>query len=67
MKTLHFALIAIVSLVFVSCASKKETMIEKPDQPATRSYSQEQLKKTGQTQPGQALQKVDPSVQVDHH
>ncbi len=62
-KTKYLAFIAAGSLAFSGCANKKESVVEKPDPTVKRVHTQEQLKKTGSTQPGPALEKVDPAVQ----
>lgn len=65
MKIPHISLIAIASVALWGCASKKETMVESTtDQTQKRVHTQEELRKTGETQTGPALERVDPAVQV---
>jgi len=67
MKFQYFFLVAISSLVLPGCARDKEIMVETNDPPQKRVHTQEELKKTGQSQTGAALEKVDPAVQTTHH
>ena len=67
MKIKYVALVAGASLALPGCASQKETMVETPDQTLKRSHTQDELKKTGETQTGPALEKVDPAVQSSRH
>ena len=67
MKFQYFFLVAIASLVLPGCAKDKEIMVETNDQPQKRVHTQEELKKTGQSQTGAALEKVDPAVQTTGH
>lgn len=63
MKILFIILILVTALVFSSCANKKETMVETTtDQGAWRTHTQEELRKTGRTEVGPALEGVDPAV-----
>ena len=64
MKIQYFALVVMASFVFSSCAKNKETIVEAPDPPAKRVHTQEELRKTGQSETGAALEKVDPAVQT---
>ena len=64
MKIQYFAFVAVASFVFSSCAKNKETIVETPDPPTKRVHTQEDLRKTGQSETGAALEKVDPSVQT---
>lgn len=67
MKTKYVALVTGVGLALLGCASKKETVVETPDQTLKRVHTQDELKKTGETQTGAALEKVDPAVQSPRH
>ena len=63
----HFFLAAIAGFVLSGCASEKEIMTQSTtDQTETRVHTQEELRKTGETQTGPALEKVDPAVQTSH-
>ena len=65
MKIRYISLIASASVALSGCANQKETMVQStPDQTQKRVHTQEELRKTGETQTGPALEKVDPSVQV---
>ena len=66
MKTLYFlAIVALGSFAFSGCATDRtETTETRTDQTTTRVHSQDELKKTGESDPGRALEKVDPSVQT---
>lgn len=65
MKIPYISLIAIASVALSGCATQKETMVESTtDQTQKRVHTQEELRKTGETQTGPALQKVDPAVQI---
>lgn len=60
-------LMAFVSLALSGCASQKETVTESTtDQTQKRVHPQEELKKTGETQTGPALEKTDAAVQTTH-
>lgn len=67
MKTYSVALglVALVSFILSGCATTTETATTRQSQtdPATRVHTQEELRKTGQTEIGPALEKVDPAVQ----
>lgn len=54
---------AITSVVLSGCASQKETVIT-TDATEKRVHTRDELQKTGETQTGPALEKVDPSVQT---
>jgi PBP1b-binding outer membrane lipoprotein LpoB len=64
MKISYISLIAVASVALSGCASQKESMVTTTDQTEKRVHTQEELKKTGETQTGPALEKVDPAVQV---
>jgi outer membrane biogenesis lipoprotein LolB len=68
MKIQHFFLVAIAGFVLSGCASEKETMTQSTtDQTEKRVHTQEELRKTGESQTGPALEKVDPAVQMSRH
>lgn len=65
MKIQHIFHIVIASLFLSGCASKKETMVESTtDQTQKRVHTQEELRKTGETQTGPALEKTDAAVRM---
>jgi hypothetical protein len=66
MKTYHFALglVAVGALVLSGCASDTTTTTQTQTDPSKRVYTQEELRKTGETNPAAALEKSDPSVRM---
>jgi outer membrane biogenesis lipoprotein LolB len=68
MKTRHLlcGLLALGTLVLSGCASTTETTTTtaETDQTTKRVHTQEDLKKTGQSETGAALEKVDASVRT---
>jgi len=65
MKIPYISLIAVSSVAFSGCANQKETMTQSTtDQTQKRVHTQEELRKTGETETGRALEKVDPAVQI---
>jgi hypothetical protein len=66
MKIKYVWLVAIASAVLPGCAKEKEIMVQSTDQTQKRVHTQDELRKTGETETGQALEKVDPAVQVSH-
>jgi hypothetical protein len=58
---------AAVAFVLFGCTSGKETMVTTTDQTQKRTHTQEELKKTGATEPGTALEKADAAVQTSSH
>jgi outer membrane biogenesis lipoprotein LolB len=60
-KTIYFVAVALASFVLGGCASETTTTTQ-TDQTTKRVYTQEELRKTGETQTGPALEKVDPAV-----
>ena len=67
MKIQYFFLVAVAGFVLASCAHQKETIVTTTDQTQTRVHTQEELKKTGETQVGPALEKTDAAIQTSHH
>jgi outer membrane biogenesis lipoprotein LolB len=67
MKIQYFFLVAVAGFVLSSCAHQKETVVTTTDQTQKRVHTQEELKKTGETQPGPALEKTDAAIQTSHH
>ena len=68
MKTRYFFVIAALSaLAFAGCASDTtETTQTQTDQTTKRVHTQDELRKTGESQTGSALEAVDPSVRTNH-
>jgi hypothetical protein len=69
MKTCPFicALLALGTLGLSGCATSTETTTTTTaeyDQTKKRVHTQEQMKKTGESDPGSALEKVDASVRT---
>jgi uncharacterized protein (DUF2345 family) len=65
MKIPYISLLAAASVALSGCANQKETMIQSTtDQTQKRVHTQEELRKTGETETGPALEKVDPAVQI---
>lgn len=65
MKTHYLALclLACAGLFLSGCATETTTQTT-TDQTKKRVYTQEELKKTGETNPAAALEKVDPAVRT---
>jgi PBP1b-binding outer membrane lipoprotein LpoB len=69
MKIHHFALglVAVGALFFSGCATDKTETVTtqtQTDQTTKRVHTQEELKKSGETNPAAALEKTDPSVRM---
>ena len=66
MKIHYFALglVAVGALVFSGCATDTTATTETRTDPSKRVYTQEELRKTGETNPAAALEKTDPSVRM---
>ena len=67
MKTrdLTLCLLAICSLVLSGCATETTTTTQtETDQTKKRVHTQEELKKSGETNPAAALEKTDPAVRM---
>ena len=65
MKLQYLILVVIAGLVLSSCANQKETMVVPTTDQTV--HTRDELKKTGETQTGPALEKVDPAVQTSGH
>ena len=57
-----FAALVLSSFGFAGCTTETTTTQTQADQTTRRVHTQEELRKTGETQTGPALEKVDPSV-----
>lgn len=67
MKIHHLALglVAVGALVFSGCATDTTTTTTQTQtDPSKRVHTQEELKKSGETNPAAALEKTDPSVRM---
>ena len=66
MKIPYFALglLAVGALVFSGCATDKTETTQTRTDPSKRVYTQEELRKSGETNPAAALEKTDPSVRM---
>jgi outer membrane biogenesis lipoprotein LolB len=67
MRIQYFFLVVIASVALSGCASQKESVTESTtDQTQKRVHTQEELKKTGESQTGPALEKTDAAVRISH-
>lgn len=66
MKIQYWFLLGIVGFVLSGCAHSKETIVTTNDQTEKRVHTQEELKKTGETQTGPALEKTDAAIRTSH-
>ena len=66
MSTRYFCIVACLSgALLSSCASTTTTTTQaETDQTKKRVHTQEELRKTGESDPGRALEKTDAAVQV---
>lgn len=65
MSTGSFFTVLILSALLSSCASTTTTTTQtQTDQTKTRVHTQEELRKTGETETGPALEKTDPAVRI---
>ena len=65
MKIQYILVVALGSFVLSGCAKDKEMMVQSStDQTQKRVHTQEELKKTGETQTGPALEKTDAAVRT---
>jgi hypothetical protein len=53
-----------LSFGLAGCATTTTTTQTQPDPTTTRVHTQEELRKTGETQTGPALEKTDPAVRM---
>ena len=67
MKTRYFlGLIAIGSFAFAGCATETTSTAQtQTDQTTTRVHTQEELRKSGESQTGPALEKTDPAIRTE--
>lgn len=67
MKTRAFlGLIAIGTLGFAGCATETTSTTQtQTDQTTTRVHTQDELRKTGESQTGPALEKTDAAIRTD--
>ena len=64
MKIQSFFVIVVVSFVLSGCARDREAMVQTTDQTQKRVHTQEELKKTGESETGAALEKTDAAVRT---
>lgn len=64
MKIQYFFVVALVSFVLSGCSRDRETMVQTTDQTQKRVHTQEELKKTGESETGAALEKTDAAVRT---
>ena len=65
MKIQYVLLVAIASVGLFACAKEKEIMVQSTnDQTQKRVHTQEELRKTGESQTGPALEKTDAAVRT---
>jgi outer membrane biogenesis lipoprotein LolB len=67
MKTYSFALFlaAVAAFIFSGCATDTTTTSQtQTDQTLKRVHTQEELRKSGETNPAAALEKTDPAVRM---
>jgi hypothetical protein len=57
-------LLALGGLFFSGCATDTTTTTQTRTDPSKRVHTQEELRKSGETEPGAALEKTDPSVRM---
>ena len=63
MKLFYYALLAAGSLTVAGCVTETtKTREVQNDQTTTREHTQSELRKTGESQTGPALEKTDPAV-----
>ena len=67
MKIQYIFHVVVVSLFLSGCASQKETMVQSTtDQTQKRVHTQEELRKTGQSETGPALERSDAAVRMSN-
>jgi hypothetical protein len=65
MKALYFALLMLTGLALAGCTTTTTTSTQtQTDQTTKRVHTQEELKKTGETDPGRALEKTDAAIRT---
>jgi len=65
MKIQYVLAVALGSFVLAGCAKDKEMMVQSStDQTQKRVHTQEELRKTGESETGAALEKTDAAVQT---
>jgi len=66
MSTLSYLVVlAIFEITFAGCANESQTA-SSPNTSATRSYSSNDLQRTGKRDAGDALRSADPAVTTQH-
>jgi hypothetical protein len=65
MKALYFALLMLTGLVLAGCTTTTTTSTQtQTDQTKTRVHTQEELRKSGETETGPALEKTDAAIRT---
>jgi PBP1b-binding outer membrane lipoprotein LpoB len=64
MKAYPFALGMVLALIFAGCTTETTTTQSRTDQTTTRTHTQEELRKSGQSETGPALEQTDPAVRM---
>lgn len=64
MKTSYLAVLALSTLALAGCTTTTTTTQTQTDQTKTRVHTQEELRKTGETQTGPALEKSDAAIRT---
>jgi hypothetical protein len=67
MRIISFALGVVLTVAFTGCTTESTTTTTQTRTDSSTSHSQEKLKKTGETEPGPAMEKVDASVTTSTH
>lgn len=63
-RVLALSFLAAGSFCFWGCVSDTTTTTQTPDQTTKRVHTQEELRKSGETNPAAALEKTDPAVRM---
>lgn len=64
MKTSYFAALLLSALALAGCTTTTTTTQTQTDPTKTRVHTQEELRKTGETQTGPALEKSDAAIRT---
>jgi len=59
--------LAAAGFAFAGCTTETTTTASNVDQTQKRVHTQEELRKTGQTETGPALEQVDPEISTTRH
>jgi outer membrane biogenesis lipoprotein LolB len=64
MKIQHLFVVILASFVLSGCAKDRETMVQTTDETQKRVHTQDELKKTAESETGAALEKTDAAVRT---